>query len=274
MAPALAPRRGRWVLLRPLGWSVAVHLALFFLFSASAGRRFGQRPVGILMNWAAVTGPEAAILLEPKHEPERVPISMGMASGRSGTAGPGDPVALVASRLRDLRIPISRGLRPGSARLEPPTAGVLVPQEGAPRVTLRVEPKDLASAVGEGSFSLPEVRVSEPSPSLPSAVTPWTRDDIAWPPGKRGKDLGVDGPPLLTERTVIASAVPRLPSEGPPVVYRFAVAPDGRITQAVPLSVADPERVNRTYEALLSWRFAPLPSWVVQDELWGTVRFD
>lgn len=268
--------RYRWKpkLLRPLGWSIAVHAVLLVLFSAGVGRSLQLRSAGIWMNWAVLTPPETAILLQPQDQPDRVTVSPGLGPNWGSLSLSRDPVPLAADRLRNLRVPLEPHRQPRSPRIEPqPKQSAWLQKPSRPGVT-QVDRLGLTAPVSQYRLPIPGFKVLEAEPPAPIDTSEWRHREIAWPPGKKAGEVGVEGPSLLRERTLLSYEIPPPPSSGPPVIYRFAVGRDGRVTQMVPLSAPEGERALATYRALLNWRFAPMPSWGPQDELWGKVRFE
>lgn len=266
------PRRGG--LLRPLGWSLAVHVLLLLLFSAGAGRVFRTPPVGVLMNWAVLSEPQTVLMLQPRGEPPRVNVrAAALARSFDGSPGP-DHAKAVTARLRDLRVPMEPQRPPRSPRPSLPLAAEGWLWEAGRTSPSPVDAVALTSPVFERPLPIPPAGAPGDGGTLEVATLDWRDRTIAWPPGKPAREVGVEGPPALVERALVDSVDPGDRKGGPPAVYRFAVDADGRVAGIVPLSVPEPDWYRATYEALLSWRFAPLPSWVGEQEFWGRVIFE
>jgi hypothetical protein len=268
------PHPKRFLLLRPLGWSVVIHLFLFMLFSVSAGRTFRTRPVGVLINWATVTGGEAVILLQPHTEPNRVAIASAHLPGDARLSSAQDRSRLVSARLRDLRVAYEPESQAGSLRINPPSGKSVRLRELAAPGPAWFDASELAVTVSDYVPPVPEISRPRLGLTLQASPPEWKNLAITWPEGTKAADLGVEGPALLTERPVLSFSVPAGGTAGPQASYRFAVGPEGRVTRIIPLSAPDADWSASTFDALLTWRFAPLPSWGPQEELWGRISFE
>jgi len=272
MMTAPTPFSERFPLFRPLVWSAAIHLGVFLLFSAGAGRSLRLRPVGFLMNWSPVPAREVSLFLAPAERPSAVP-AVGPGPAERTSIGR-EAVSLTAARLRDLRIPMERV---GEVSASPIDIG----KKSGPGLRFvgsggesEASGPGLAGPVSgylPGRPPLPDEFGQRPGP-VP--VPEWRNLSVPQDGAPPAKSLGLHGDEALMERGVLAAPVPRREKTGTPAVYRFRVTPDGRVAAIQPLSAGDSDWMVKTSEALLEWRFAPLPPWADREDVWGTVAFE
>lgn len=253
-------------LFRPLMWSAAIHGLVFVAFSVTGGRVFRTMPLGFQINWAMLSSPQRAILLQPQGTPGRVAVLPGVLEAVGEQSPMGRHPRAAAGALDDLRRPLEPLVQALSPRIGLEREGLEWPRKSA-EAAFPAAPMGAWGSIRGAGYPLG-------SPPARVPISDWQDRRLRWPEGRTALDAGIEGPPELLERSLLAYAEPGRRGSGPPATYRFAVAPDGRITQLLPLSAPDAAWAVTTYRTLLGWRFASLPGWAPQQEVWGTVSFE
>ena len=233
-------------------FSVATHLALLALFAIlSAGTGPEDDPYEALGLVEVELGPVQAAKPAPRAERPR----------------PEPPKPQPSVLARDKPSPSAKPVEAPKVKPTPDPEPVPVPK------TERVDPQ--ATTPGEALPSPPRPDPS-PTPAPPAGGSPTTNGDNT----SASTTLGTAPRPAAPysieglSRTPIATPLPSNPGAAGTVKVRVIVAPDGTVTQTIPLTRGGNAALDRAaLNAVRAWRFAALPPAAPQEPQQGTVTF-
>ena len=255
---------------RPVLYSFLIHLLFFALFSVSRSERFEPTRPLLRFRWLRLEAHQSdRVLFSGLSDPPALPA--GELSARSVES---QLLAAAETEIRtiSLSLPALRSTKPSLPEWREP-----VPLRPAPAAI------STESSASGGDRSAPfsayrPGRIRTPPLSAVAVVVPppaaWQDRTPVWNEGIPAKDLGVAGSQALEDRIVLGCDVPS-PRSGTvsPVTFRIFVSADGYVRSVVPETVSDAEYFRQCFTSLFSWRFAPVPSWMPQEDSCGTVSF-
>jgi protein TonB len=235
-----------------LGASLAAHaalLALFALFSAGS---------------AAEDDPYETLGLV---EVELGPLQAAEPAPRAEKPSPLPPKPQPSAEASDRPSPSAKPVEAPKVKPPPATETVAVPK------TDRVDPQ--ATTPGEALPALPRPDPS-PTPAPPAGGTPTTNGQNTSATTTQGTAPRPAAPYSIEglSRTPIATPLPSNPGAAGTVRVRVIVAPDGSVSQTIPLTRGGNAALDRAaLNAVRAWRFAALPPAAPQEDQQGTVTF-
>jgi len=237
-----------------IGWSLAAHFVLVVAFSFMSVAASEKPPVGFM-------------------EVEFGPLTEASPSKVLPESRPTTPAPI-----EEKHPPVPRAQQTDAPEVE---TEVDLPDQPVPNPEDEVIPEPAETAIS------PEVKAEETVDTNPKAE----KEDIVRPLGSGAIDEGESAEPVETgtgqENVATApyqiEGLNRAPVDTPLPVYsaqvnaiiriRITVGPSGRIIRRVPLLKGNPSLEKAVMDALLRWRFNPLPADAPQTTQTGSVTF-
>lgn len=241
------PTREDWT---GLGVSLALHLVLLVAFMVvAAAPQTPEQPLGLV-------------------EVEFGPFQQAQMAARAETQRP-TPTRVEPTPPQ----PEPPAPRPQPQRTEP----VNLPQRRAAPEPERVPPpRPQPERAQPQTQTRPQAPVAEPAPRAEAGGTPTGQEGTTSRADEQG-DAATRTAPFNIEgldRSVQAMELPRNPGARGTSVLQICVGPDGRVSRAVPVRRSGtPALDNAAQQAVLRWRFNPLPPAAPQVEQCGRITF-